>query len=124
MVVEDKIFKYRGKTIDELKTMDLKDLSTLFPSDLRRKVKRGFTEQEEKLLKKFRNNEKNIKTHVRDFIVLPEMIGKKIGIYNGKEFVDIMLIPEMFALRLGELAPTRTIATHTTIGAKKTETRK
>ena len=123
-MAEDKIFKYKGKTLDELKALELKDLALLFPSDLRRKIKRGFTEPEEKLLKKFRNNEKNIKTHVRDAIVLPEMVGTKIGIYNGKEFVDVLLVEDLIGLRLGELAPTRPIAIHTTMGSKKGDIRK
>jgi len=123
-MAEDKIFKYKGKTLDELKALELKDLALLFPSDVRRKITRGFTEQEEKLLKKFRSNEKNIKTHARDMIVLPEMVGIKIGIYNGKEFLDIFIVEEMIGMRLGELAPTRPIATHTTMGSKKGDVRK
>ena len=52
-------------------------------------------------------------------IVLPEMVGNKIGIYNGKEFIEVNLVQEMIALRLGELAPTRKIASHTTLSEKK-----
>ncbi len=123
-MAEDKIFKYRGKTIEELKAMSLEDFSHLLPSVLRRKIKRGFTEQEERLLKKLRNNERNIKTHVRELMVLPEMVGHKIGIYNGKEFVDVTFVQEMIGHRLGEFAMTRKIAAHTTMGSKKTTVRK
>jgi ribosomal protein S19 len=52
------------------------------------------------------------------------MVGLKLLIYNGKEFTEVTIVVEMIALRLGELAPTRKIATHTTMGAKKTVTRK
>ncbi len=121
---DDKIFKFRGKTIEELKALSMDDLAVLLPSDLRRKMKRGFTEQENKLLKKIRANEKNIKTHARDMFVLPEMVGLKIGIYNGKEFVQVVLTEELVGVRLGELAPTRKIAKHSGAGAKKTEVRK
>jgi len=117
-MAEDKIFKYKGKTLDELKALDIKELALLFPSDLRRKITRGFTEQEEILLKKFRRSEKNIRTHARDMIVLPEMVDIKISIYNGKEFVDVFIVPELIGMRLGELAPSKKIATHTTMGAK------
>jgi small subunit ribosomal protein S19 len=123
-MAEDKVFKYKGKTVEELKEMSLEDFSLLLPSVLRRKIKRGFTEQEQKLLAKFDKNEKNIKTHCRDMIVLPSMVGTKVGIYNGKEFVEVLLVPEMVGLRYGELAMSRKIAVHTTMGSKKTVVRK
>lgn len=118
-MAEDKIFKYKGKTIEELKKYSMEELVILFPSDLRRKVKRGFTEEEQKLLARFRSGDKNLKTHSRDMFVLPEMIGKKIGIYNGKEFIELTLVDEMITLRLGELVPTRKSVTHTAIGGNK-----
>jgi small subunit ribosomal protein S19 len=118
------IFKYRGKTIDEMKAMSFEEFTTLLPSDLRRKVKRGFTEQENKLLKKLRNKEKNIKTHCRDMFVIPEMVGEKIGIYTGKEFVTVTILDSMIGIRLGELAPSRKMVSHSGTGAKKTDVRK
>lgn len=122
---DDKIPKFKGKTIEELKALSFEEFTSLLPSELRRKIKRGFTAQEEVFLKKVRNNEKNIKTHCRDMIVLPEMVGLKIGIHNGKEFVQIHLIEEMVSMRLGQLAPTRRIGVkHAGSGAKKTDVRK
>lgn len=119
-----KQFKYKGKTLEELKLMSFEDLSVLFPSSFRRKINRGFTEAEEKLLKKIKNNQKNIKTHARDMIVLPLMVGFKIGVHNGREFVDLKILEEMLGHRLGEFAMTRKIAVHTSMGAKKTTIRK
>lgn len=29
-----------------------------------------------------------VKTHLRDMIIVPEMIGSVVGIYNGKVFLD------------------------------------
>ena len=43
-------FKYRGKTVEELKKMDIKDFIHLVPSRQKRSLKRGFTEQQKKLL--------------------------------------------------------------------------
>ncbi|MDA3855294.1 MAG: ribosomal protein S19 family protein [Candidatus Woesearchaeota archaeon] len=123
-MAEDKQFTYRGKTLDELKAMSTEQFSELLPSELRRKVKRGFGEQELKLIEKVKLGEKKIKTHCRDYFVTPDMVGLKLLIYNGKEFTEVTIVVEMIALRLGELAPTRKIATHTTMGAKKTVTRK
>ena len=117
---DDKVFKFRGKTTEELKALSIEEFSNLIDSVSRRKIKRGFTVQENKLLDKIKNGERNIKTHCRDMIVLPNMIGQKIGIYNGKEFVSIHFVPEMIGLRFGELAPTRRIGvSHSGGGGQK-----
>ncbi len=124
-MAEEKIFKYKGKTLDELKVMSMKDFALLLPSNVRRKIKRGFTEQEEILLKSIKSGKKNIRTHLRDMIVLPEMVGLKIHIYNGKEFVQVNIVGEMIGMRFGELVPTRKIAQHSSGGGtKKTSVRK
>lgn len=100
---------YRGKTLEELQAMGKDEYVQFLPSRERRKVQRGFTEQEEKLLKKVKENQKNIKTHCRDMVVIPELLGNKISVYNGKEFVQVDLAIQTFGMRLGELAPTRKI---------------
>ena len=123
-MAEEKKFKFRGKTLEELKAMSIEDFALLLPSNIRRKVTRGFTEQEEIFLKKIRSGETNLKTHLRDIFVLPEMVGQKISIYNGKEFVQINIVEEMLGMRFGELVPTRKIAQHSGGGAKKTSVRK
>jgi len=123
-MAEEKNFKFRGKTLEELKVMSIKDFALLLPSNIRRKVTRGFTEQEEIFLKKIRSGDKNVKTHLRDIFVLPEMVGLKISIYNGKEFIQINIVEDMLGMRFGELVPTRKIAQHTGGGAKKSSIRK
>ena len=123
-MAEEKNFKFRGKTLEELKAMSIEDFALLLPSNIRRKVTRGFTEQEEIFLKKIRSGDKNVKTHLRDIFVLPEMVGLKISIYNGKEFIQINIVEDMLGMRFGELVPTRKIAQHTGGGAKKSSIRK
>ena len=110
--MDDKTFKFRGKTVEELKSLSEEEFFALLPSAARRKYSRGYTSQEELFLRKFRAGEKNIKTHVRELYVLPEMVGQKISIYSGKEFVQVTIIEEMIGLRFGELVPTRKIAQH------------
>ena len=44
-----------------------------------------------------------VKTHLRDMLVVPEMIGSVIGVYNGKSFVTVEIKPEMTGHYLGEL---------------------
>lgn len=121
---EEKIFKYKGKTLEELQALSVEELALIFPSDVRRKLTRGFTIQEQIFLKNIQAGVKNLKTHCRDMIVLPKMVGLKIGIYTGKEFIVVQIVDAMIGMRFGELAPTRKIATHTGGGAKKTTVRK
>ena len=116
-----KEFLYRGKTVAELVKMSIDDFAKLVPSRERRKLKRGLTEIEKKLLKGIRANEKDIKTHCRDMIILPEMIGKTFKVHNGKEWVMLMIEPDMIAHRLGEFSYTCRPVRHSApgIGATK-----
>ncbi|HLC33337.1 MAG TPA: 30S ribosomal protein S19 [Candidatus Nanoarchaeia archaeon] len=115
-----KEFFYRGKNVTEIKKMSLEDFAKLVPSRERRKIKHGFRESEKKLLADLKMNG-TVKTHCRDMIVLPEMIGKIIKVYNGKEFFMVTIEPEMLAHRLGEFALTRKSVKHSApgIGATK-----
>jgi len=115
-----KEFMYRGYTLKELQQMPLDNVIQLFPSRQRRSLKRGFLPRQKKVLEKVRklkNDEKVgkpgiIKTHCRDMIVLPEMVGITLGIYNGKEFTEITIQPEMIGCYFGEFAPTRKRVEH------------
>jgi small subunit ribosomal protein S19 len=57
-----------------------------------------------------------IKTHVRDLIILPEMVGMKILVHNGKEFLPVQIRPEMIGHYLGEFAITNKPVRHGTPG--------
>ncbi len=116
-------FRYRGYTLEELKKMTLEQLAELLPARERRKIKRGFTEQEEKLLRKLRKKG-TARTHCRDMIVLPEMVGKIIFVHNGKEFVRVEIKPEMIGHRLGEFAQTRRFEKHSGPGVGATRSSK
>ena len=111
-----KEFIYKGKTIDELKKLSLNELAQLLPSRQRKTMKRGFTEQQNILLKKLRSNKKNIETHCRDMIILPEMIGKIIKVHQGKEFVNVVIEADMLGHYLGEFGMTRKKVMHSAPG--------
>ena len=111
-----KEFTYKGKSIEELKRMSLNELSQLLTSRQRRSLKRGFTEQQKILLKKLRSNKKNIETHCRDIIIVPEMTGTIIKVYSGKEFVSVSIEPDMVGHRLGEFVLTRKKVQHSAPG--------
>lgn len=111
-----KEFIYKGKTIDELTKLSLNELAQLLPSRQRKTMKRGFTEQQKILLKKLRNNEKNIETHCRDMVILPEMIGKTVRVHQGKEFVPVVIEADMLGHYLGEFVMTRKKVMHSAPG--------
>lgn len=117
-------FTYRGKKLDELKKLSLDEFAQLVPSRQRRTIQRGFSEDHKKLLNKVRNKKQNIKTHLRDMIVIPEMLGLKIGIHNGKEYVPVEIIPEMLGHYFGEFAITRQRVNHGAAGVGATRSSK
>ena len=109
-------FTYRGYKIDELKAMGMSELLPLMPARARRKVTRGLSRGEETLLAKIRGGDEKVRTHMRDMIVMPIMIGKTIEIYNGKEFMKVEFQPESIFHYLGEFALTRHRVTHGSAG--------
>ena len=84
-------------------------------------LKRGIPDEQKKVLKKIKDQDKNIKTHLRDMIVLPEMVGATIAIHKGKEFLKVIIQEEMIGHYLGEFALTRKGVAHSApgIGATK-----
>ncbi|MDH5788198.1 MAG: ribosomal protein S19 family protein, partial [Candidatus Bathyarchaeota archaeon] len=56
------------------------------------------------------------KTHVRDMIILPEMVGTTLFVHNGKDFVQVEIKPEMIGHCLGEFAITNRPVKHGTPG--------
>ncbi len=114
-------FRYRGKTLPELLRLDMKELTPLLPASARRKIKRGFMDAEKTFLREVQTNRKRVKTHCRDMLILPLMVGKLVSIHTGKEFRDVEITAEMIGHRLGEFAVTRQRVKHNApgIGATK-----
>ncbi|MDG7008324.1 MAG: 30S ribosomal protein S19 [Nitrososphaerota archaeon] len=116
-----KEFRYRGKTLEELNAMSTEALLELLPSRARRSLNRGVSEEKRKLLedaraKKEGKLEGEIKTHARDMIVLPTMVGLTIAVHNGREFVNLEVKPEMIGRYLGEYVITNKKVVHGTPG--------
>ncbi len=111
-----KEFLFRGKKLDEIKQMDIPQFMQLIPARSRRTLKRGLTEQQKIFLKNLRAGEKDPKTHCRDMIILPEMVGRLIKVHNGKEWTPVQIEPDMLGHRLGEFAMTRRKVSHSAPG--------
>jgi small subunit ribosomal protein S19 len=109
-----KEFRYRGHTLDELKTMSIEEFVKLLPARQRRSMKRGFTDAQKTLLKKVRKTPKDklIRTHVRDMIIFPEFIGRQFAIHDGKDWNVVQIKPPMIGHYMGEFSITRERVTH------------
>ncbi len=123
MEIEKKQFTYRGKTIEQLKELDVREFTKYLKSRQRRSVLRNFQEIENFVnrAKKKVTKDKKIRTHKRDLVIVPGMVGMKIQIYNGKSFVSVEITGEMLGHRLGEFALTRGRVKHGTAGLGATK---
>lgn len=100
-----KDFNYRGKTVEELQAMSMDEFIQLLPSRMRRSLRRGLSPGQRIILEKLRRETgKPLRTHARDMIILPEMIGKSIHVYTGKEFKEVRVTEKMLGHYLGEYA--------------------
>jgi small subunit ribosomal protein S19 len=118
-----KEFKFKGKTIEELKNLDVREFAKMLPSRQRRTILRNFQDLEGFLKRAKKKNEKGkpVKTHHRSYVIVPQLVGMKVGIYNGREFVMIEIVGEMLGHKLGEFAPTRVKTKHSKTGAGGTK---
>ncbi len=118
-------FEMRGKELEEIKGMGLDEFRKLITSRERRSLRRGLTENQKKLLAKIKKNPgKFHRTKSREMVINPGMLGVKMGIYNGKEYVTIEIKPEMLGHRLGEFAMTRRQIKHSAPGFGATRSSK
>lgn len=111
-----KEFRYRGKSMEELLNLSTDELRNLLNARQRRSLSRGLSEEKLKLLTSIKSDNKSIRTHLRDMIILPIMVGKTIHVYNGKEFVALEIKPEMIGHYLGEYVITNKRVVHNAPG--------
>ncbi len=114
-------FVYRGKTLEELNNMEIKEFAKLLPARQRRSLIRDLKPEQKKFLQMLKTSSKPVKTHLRNTIIIPEMIGKSIMLYNGKEFVPVRVEAEMLGHYLGEFALTRKNVKHSAPGVGATK---
>lgn len=129
-----KEFTYRGFTLEQLLKMGSEDplgnpynenLINIMPSRIRRTLKRGFNEEQKTFIQKLlKGNKPILKTHHRDIPILPRFVGKKIKVYNGKEWKMIELKPEMIGHYIGEFVLTRKFEKHSGPGVGATRSSK
>lgn len=118
-----KEFTYQGKTVEELKKLGVREFAEFARARERRNILRNFQKIEDfiKRAKKKISRNKPVKTHLRTIVVVPDMIGMKIGIYNGKTFEMIDITGEMLGHKFGELATSRQRIKHSKSGVGGTK---
>ena len=117
-------YTYRGKTLEDLKKLSIEEFAKLVPARQRRTILRGLSEDHKKLMHKVRIKDPNIRTHLRDMIVLPEMVGMKISIHSGKDFAPVEISSEMLGHYFGEFVMTRKKVSHGAAGIGSTRSSK
>ncbi len=128
MVVKQ--FSFRGKSLQELQQMSIEQFAKLCNSRGRRTLLRGFDKHLLKEIEKARKligttgKPKVLRTHLRDTIIIPSMVGLLFGIHRGNTFEIVEIKPEMLGHYLGEMALTRKKLSHgkAGIGATKSST--
>jgi len=119
-----KEFTYCGKTLDELKALSMEELLPILPSRARRSLKRGLKPPQKKFWKHVSEGRAVVKTHRRDIVVLPQLVGRRVAIHNGNAWREVEIQPEMIGHLLGEFAMTRKFEKHTGPGVGATRSSK
>jgi len=106
---------YRGVEVDNLIDYSHEQLAQMVHCRARRRFYRGLTNKPKNLINKLKRAKKGlavgekpkiVKTHLRNMIVVPEMLGNIVGVYNGKMFNAVEVRGEMMGHYLGEFSIT------------------
>jgi len=119
-----KEFLYRGFTMDELLAMSFDEILGILPSRARRTYLRGLNYEQQLLFDKLKIAEEPVRTHRRDLPIIPQFVGKKVCVYNGKEFKEFEIKPEMIGCFIGEFVLTRKPPVHSGPGVGATRSSK
>jgi len=104
-------FFYRGHEVPTLLDLSHAELMKLMTSRARRRFARGHVPMN--LIKRLRKAKKDapegdkpktVKTHLRNMIIVPEMVASVVGVYNGQSFTQVEIKPDMVGHYLGEFS--------------------
>ncbi len=116
-------FLYRGRKVADLAKLSIEELAELLPARQRRSIKRGLAKENKNLLASLKKKD-SVRTHIRNMIIMPDMVGKSLEIYNGKSFEKVEVMPEMIGHFFGEFAMTRSRVQHGAAGVGATRSSK
>ena len=118
-------FKFKGYSLEQLQSLSIENLLPLLNSRQRRSLDKRVSSYMKDEKRKLREKLKlardgklrgKLRTHARDMIILPDMVGLTIYVHNGKDFVQVNMKPEMIGHYLGEYAITNKRVQHGTPG--------
>merc|ERR1719471_478163 len=124
---------WRGMDTQKLLEMTPTQLRNKMVARHRRALKNGrqpshqrFLKRCRRALKEFKNEPgtkpKPVLTHLRNMIIVPEMIGNIVGVHNGKQFLAVEVKAPMVGTFLGEYAMTYKYVVHSGADNKKKST--
>ncbi|TNJ29146.1 Ribosomal protein S15 [Giardia muris] len=125
--------KFRGIEVEKLVTMKITDVLPKLSARCRRRIgKHGLSMKHLRFVNKLRlrravqgtGKAKVIKTHLRDMIIFPEMVGTTISVYNGRQFIPVEIKPPMVGKHLRDYALTYKIVAHGKVGIGATRSSK
>ena len=109
-------YSYRGVDLEDLVKLEREEFLEMLGSRQRRRLlAREVPHKYIRLYKKCEATKKDlqigekpkmIKTHLRNAIILPELVGCIVGVYNGKVFTPVEIKPDMIGYYLGEFSMT------------------
>ena len=114
------------RTLEDLLAMPFEEFLGLLPARARRTYVRGLNYEQQLLFDKLKAAEPGevVRTHRRDLPIIPQFVGKTVSIYNGREFKDVEIKPEMIGCFLGEFVLTRKAPQHSGPGVGATRSSK
>lgn len=79
----------------------------------------------EKVMKHIESkSQKEIETKSRRSTIIPNFVGLKFKIHNGKTYKSVLITENMIGRKLGEFSPTRTFKGHPALKGAKTGDKK
>ncbi len=120
-----KEFHYRGLKMEELNELSFDETLELLPSRARRTYLRGLNSEQQKVFEALSESDDAIvRTHRKDLPIIPKFVGRTVAVYNGKEFKEFEIKPEMIGHFLGEFVVSRRMPQHSGPGVGATRSSK
>ena len=124
---------YRGIELDKLLELNTAEVVAMFKSGQRRRFHHGMHPKYDRLIKKLRTAVKNtpygekpkpVKTHLRNAIIMPDMVGSVCEVYSGKYWTPVEIKAEMIGQYLAEFSMSYKPVKHGKVGHGATRSSK
>lgn len=123
VVMKSKEVFHQGVLLEDLKKLNIRETAKYLEARSRRSVLRNFQTIEQFVNKclDYQSKKRKIRTHLRDIVIVPQLVGVTIYIYNGKTFNEVLITAKMIGHRLGEFSLTRNKVSHGKAGVGATK---